>query len=449
MRVLPRSAANRIAWVALLAYAAAMLVLGVAVFFATHAAFSRQMDASIEQTTNALQGEYRDDGIRGVAEAINQLHGPGPISLGTALFAPDGRRIAGNLNTSMPAPGWQRIVFVDPLEGPDPARAQVTPLAGGYRLVVAADLESLEAIDRTILVMFGAAFAALLLLGIVGVLLLAAYLRRRLGGIEATAAAIIAGDLRQRASLGASDDEFDRVAASLNAMLDRIAALIANLRQVTGDLAHDLRTPLSRLRNHLETLRMSHGYAANPLPVDEAVEQADDLLALFEAILRISELEEGGLRSSFKQVDLSRLVSELGEAHMPLAEDMQRTLVVSVEPQLTVQGDRELIAQAAINLIENALRHTQPGASVELKALACDDKIVIRIQDNGPGIPAAEQEWVQERFVRLESSRSTPGHGLGLSLVRAIAEAHGGRLVLGDAEPGLVAELRFPQRGPM
>lgn len=134
---------------------------------------------------------------------------------------------------------------------------------------------------------------------------------------------------------------------------------------------------------------------------------------------------------------------------MPLAEDMQRTLVVSVEPQLTVQGDRELIAQAAINLIENALRHTQPGASVELKALACDDKIVIRIQDNGPGIPAAEQERVQERFVRLESSRSTPGHGLGLSLVRAIAEAHGGRLVLGDAEPGLVAELRFPQRGPM
>lgn len=446
MRAMPRSAANRIALITFLAYALALLVLGAAVFFATHTAFSRQLDSNIEQTANALRGEYRDDGIKGVTEAVSQLHSPGPISLGTALFAPDGRRIAGNLKTDMPPPGWQRIVFADPLEGPDPARAKVTLLTGGYRLVVAADLESLEAIDRTILTMFAAAIGALLLLGIVGTLLLAAYLRRRLGGIEVTAAAIIAGDLHQRAYVGDAGDEFDRVAASLNAMLDRIAGLIANLRQVTGDLAHDLRTPLSRLRNHLETMRMDHDRRTNPASLEEAVEQADDLLVLFEAILRISELEEGRLRKAFKPVDLSRLVSELGEAHIPLAEDLHHTLSVSIDAELWVQGDRELIAQGAINLIENALRHTPPGALVELRAFAQGDQIVVRVKDNGPGIPTHERERVQQRFVRLEVSRSTPGHGLGLSLVRAITDVHGGSLILGAADPGLVAELRFPRR---
>lgn len=449
MKVTPRSAANRIALVTFFAYALALLVLGVAVFFATHTAFSRQLDGNIEQTANALRGEYRDDGIRGVTEAVSQLHNPGPISLGTALFAPDGRRIAGNLKTDMPAPGWQQIVFADPLEGPDPARAKITLLPGGYRLVVAADLESLEAIDRTILTMFAAATGALLLLGIVGALLLAAYLRRRLGGIEVTAAAIIAGDLRQRAHVGEAGDEFDRVAASLNAMLDRIAGLIANLRQVTGDLAHDLRTPLSRLRNNLETMRMDPACRTNPVSLEEAVDQADDLLVLFEAILRISELEEGRLRKAFRPVDLSRLVSELGEAHIPLAEDLHHTLHVSTDAELWVQGDRELIAQAAINLIENALRHTPPGAMVELTAFAQTDQVVVRVKDNGPGIPAHEHERVVQRFVRLEASRSTAGHGLGLSLVRAIADMHGGTLALGDADPGLVAELRFARRASL
>lgn len=177
--MLPRSAARRIALVAFLAYAAAMLALGISVFYATHAAFSRQIDTSIEQTTRALLVEYRDDGVRGISEAIAQQRGPGPISLGTALYDPTGQRIAGNLLTPMPAPGWQRIVFSDPEEGPDPARAKVTALSGGYRLAVAADLELLEAIDRTILSMFGIAMGFLLLLGIGGAMALAAYLRRQ------------------------------------------------------------------------------------------------------------------------------------------------------------------------------------------------------------------------------------------------------------------------------
>ncbi len=448
MKGMPRSAANRIAWVAFLAYAGAMLVLGVAVYFAMHTAFSRQIDTTIEQTSSSLLEEYRDDGIRGLSEAINQLHGPGPISLGTALFGPDGQRMAGNLKTKMLAPGWQRIVFTDPLEGPDLARAKVTSLSGGYRVVVAADLESLEAIDRTIFGMFGVALAALLLLGLAGALSLAAYLRRRLAGIESTAAAIAGGDLGRRATVGATGDEFDRVAASLNAMLDRIAGLIANLQQVTGDLAHDLRTPLSRLRNQLERLSGSGHDAEREALVEGAVMQADDVLALFDAILRISEVEEGSLKRVFSLINLSDLVAELGETLAPLAEDAGRSLQVTIGPDLRVQGDRELLAQAIINLVENALRHTPEGAAIQLQAKANDVGAIVSVQDNGQGIPTAEGERVQERFVRLEAARATPGHGLGLSLVRAIAEAHGASLTLGNARPGLLAEIHFPQRTP-
>lgn len=448
MKGMPRSAANRIAWVAFLAYAGAMLVLGVAVYFAMHTAFSRQIDTTIEQTSSSLLEEYRDDGIRGLSEAINQLHGPGPISLGTALFGPDGQRMAGNLKTKMLAPGWQRIVFTDPLEGPDLARAKVTSLSGGYRVVVAADLESLEAIDRTIFGMFGVALAALLLLGLAGALSLAAYLRRRLAGIESTAAAIAGGDLGRRATVGATGDEFDRVAASLNAMLDRIAGLIANLQQVTGDLAHDLRTPLSRLRNQLERLSGSGHDAEREALVEGAVMQADDVLALFDAILRISEVEEGSLKRVFSLINLSDLVAELGETLAPLAEDAGRSLQVTIGPDLRVQGDRELLAQAIINLVENALRHTPEGAAIQLQAKANDVGAIVSVRDNGQGIPTAEGERVQERFVRLEAARATPGHGLGLSLVRAIAEAHGASLTLGNARPGLLAEIHFPQRTP-
>lgn len=444
MRLLPRSAANRIALIGFLAYAAATFVLGAAVLLATHAAFSRQIDANIEQASDALQMEYRGDGLNGLIAAISQQRGPGPIALGTALFAPDGRRIAGNLRTTMPGPGWREIIFVDPVEGPDPARARVTVLPDGYRMVVAADLEALEAIDRTILGMFSLASAALLALGILGALALAAYLRRRLHGIEATAAAITSGDLGQRARVGEADDEFDRVAISLNAMLDRVAGLIANLRQVTGDLAHDLRTPLARLRNQLETMRQPDREGDRLGSLDCAVEQADDVLALFDAILRISELEEGGLHRAFSQVDLSGLVADIGDSHLPLAEDRNHHLRIAVEGGLKVQGDRELIAQAVINLIENALRHTPDGSTVELGVHREEDRIALTVRDNGPGIDEADRTRVQHRFVRLAAARSTPGHGLGLSLVRAIADLHRAEMVLKDANPGLLVELRFP-----
>lgn len=440
------SAATRIALWGWLAFAVATLLLGVAVYFATHIAFSRQIDARIEQATNALLIEYHDDGVSGVQSALDQQGRNRPIGLGTALFDARGKRIAGNLAIPLAQPGWRNIVFNDPGEGREKARAQVTALPGNYRLVVAADLESLEAIDHTILAMFGSAVVVLLLLGLAAAILLARYLRGRLAGIETTANAIIDGDLEQRAIVGSAGDEFDRVALSLNAMLDRIAGLIGNLRQVTADLAHDLRTPLSHLRNHLERMRGRQLFTDASASIDEAVAQADNVLALFDAILRISELEEGSLRRAFTVVDLSALVSELGETLVLLAEDERRSLHVAAGSGVSIQGDRELIAQALTNLVENALRHTPPGSVITLQVRCDDGDAVLTVNDNGPGIPEGDRERVQQRFVRLEAARSAPGHGLGLSLVRAIAQAHGATFSLGDAGPGLRAEIRFPKR---
>lgn len=443
MRIIIRSAAYRMAFVASLTFAAATLLLGVAIYFAAHAAIAQQMDETIEQDAMALVAEHRDEGVAGLSEAIHQREGNGLHALGYALFDSAGRRVAGGMNTPMPPTGWHTIRFLDPVEGPDPARAKITALPRGYRLVVAADLEPLEQIDSTILTLFGAAFAGLLLIGIVVALAFGSYLRRRLARIEITAYGIVDGDLSRRMALGPRNDEFDHVAASLNIMLDRFASLIKNLRQVTSDLAHDLRTPLARLRNQLETLQGHVEPGRQRTTAHDAVEQADEVLHLFDAILRISELEEGSLRRRFKTVDLCKLIHELGETHAPLAEDDAKTLAVKVESECFVEGDRELIAQALINLIENALRHTPEGTAIAIGSRRGFGEVVAYVRDNGPGIPEAERERALERFVRLEEARSTPGHGLGLSLVRAIAQAHDAGLSMSDND-GFEVALRFP-----
>lgn len=441
MRTLLSSAARRIALGAFAAYSVSTLLLGLAVFSATHAAFSRQIELSVEQTTTALLAEYHDDGINGLARSMSMRKRTAPITLGTALYDPAGRRIAGDLDAAEPGPGWQRISFFDPLEGPDHARAKVTPLAQGYRLAVAADLEDLEAIDHAIVMIFAAALAAALAMGVVGAVALARWLRGKLAPIENTASAIVAGDLARRAPVGLHGDEFDRVASAVNLMLDKNSALIANLRQVSADLSHDLRTPLAALRNHLEQLGPT---GASPEQIDVALARTDDVLALFEAILRISEVEEGSLAHAFANIDLAALLSELTETLGLLAEEGGQRLKVSWQPGLCVAGDRQLLAQLIINLIENAMKHTPPGTLIQASLTADAGTVVLKVRDNGPGIAEADRAQVLRRFVRLEASRHTPGHGLGLSLVSAIAQAHRASLVLGDAVPGLVVTLRFP-----
>lgn len=446
MKLLPRSAAKRIALVGFITYSAAVLLLGIAVSYTTHSALTKQIDAGISQTTATLTAEYRTQGAQGINKAMAQSPANSPISLGVAVLTPDAHRIAGNLDTALPTPGWQKIKFYDALEGADSARAKVTQLPDGNRLIVAADLEAVEAIDRTLFSMFTVTLIALLGIGLGGAFGLALYLQRRLGSIETTAQSVISGNLQERAPVGPHDDEFDRVAKSLNTMLDKITELITNLRQISADVAHDLRTPLTGLRNQLEVLMHASNEATRAELVDAALVRTDHILALFSAILRISEIDSGELRKAFKWLDASALVSDIGETLAPLAEDCGKTLTVDAKLTARIHGHRELLTQAVINLVENALLHTPVHTQVVLSVSQLGQHTAIRVQDNGPGIPASDFMRAKQRFVRLDPARGTPGHGLGLSLACSVAHAHDGYLTLEDAGPGLVATLCLPAK---
>jgi signal transduction histidine kinase len=227
-------------------------------------------------------------------------------------------------------------------------------------------------------------------------------------------------------------------------MLDRIEALVENLREVSSDIAHDLRTPLARLRNRLESgaLAIEAGPAAGI--IDDAILRVDEVLSLFAAILRIAEVESGETRRRFEQVEMSALVLELAESYAPAIQDGGRTLLWSVEPALTVVGDRELIAQAGVNLLENAQRHTPEGTIIRMTLTAVGRSVCLRVVDNGPGVARSQLGWIVKRFARLDQSRSTAGYGLGLNLVSAIARLHGGKLML-QSDGGFSATLQLPQ----
>lgn len=281
---------------------------------------------------------------------------------------------------------------------------------------------------------------------IAGALLLGGYLRKRLGDITATADAIISGDMDQRMAVGTRIDEFDRLSLTLNNMLDRIAALLGNLRQVSSDVAHDLRTPLARLRHKLERALSEAGDPPTQRrTIKEAIDQTDDVLGLFAAILRISEIEGGSVRQAFTRIDLSALASDLAESYAPAVEDRGRTLRSDIAPDIAIHGDRELVAQAIINLLDNAQFHTPKATLIDLPLHSEDGRVRLTVRDNGPGVPADDRDRIAARFTRLEDSRTTSGHGLGLNLVSAIALLHDGKLEFSDNHPGLAASVILPE----
>ena len=426
-----RSAAYRIALIYSGAFVLATLLLGLMVYLAAHAALVRQLDAQIESTALDLKARYADEGRQDLIESIRareRLRSPG--ELGFALFAADGRRIAGDMDTGRPRLGWSNIIFIDPEEGADPGRALAIGLPDGTRLAVAADREPLEAIDRRILVIFAVASLAILLLGIVGGLILGAYLRGRIGRIGRTAEAIVSGDLARRMPIGPRGDEFDDLARTLNRMLDRIERLMNNLRQISSDIAHDLRTPLSRLRNHLEEMRSGDGVREED--VQSAVARTDDILKLFAAILRISELERGAASRYFVPLRLDEIARDICESYAPAIEDSGRSLACAIDGSVTATGDRELISQIIANLLDNAMVHTPIGTHITLTLNA----LALVIADNGHGIASEDRTRVLQRFVRLDQSRTRPGHGLGLNLAAAIVEAHGWTIAVESNNPG-------------
>lgn len=282
--------------------------------------------------------------------------------------------------------------------------------------------------------------------GVVGTLLVARILRRRVGHIVQVADGVAGGDLARRAPVGSRGDPLTPLSAAVNAMLDRIASLVENLQQVSTDVAHDLRTPLTRIRSGLEAVAESDDPARLRAAVANAIGEGDDLLALFTSILRIAEVERGGAAVVATPIDLAEVAALMAEAYAPAVEDGGRSLKLDARGPVPACADRSLLCHALANLLDNAQIHTPPGTTIVLSARHHDGAVVLGVADDGPGVPPGDRDRVVRRFARLDRSRATPGHGLGLNMAAAVARAHGGSLALGDAEPGLAVEIALPTR---
>lgn len=449
MKRLTASAAYRIAFVYSAAIAIGIALLGMIVFWAMHVAFTRQLDAMIQDEVDTMILEFRSGGPTELASAIEERERlTTAAQLYYAVFLPDGQRTIGSLDTKMPPPGWHDIIFNDPGAGTDSGRALAVDLPDHRRLVVTADREWIEQIDSTVLITFVAGFFAVIALGFGGALLLGGYLRRRLTAIGGAAEAIIDGDFSRRMPVSERNDEFDQLANVLNSMLEMIERLLDNLKQVSSDVAHDLRTPLTRLRNALEASGRAPGeIEAQRAVIADGIIRVDEILSLFAALLRISEVESGQIRRLFARFDLSALITDLADSYAPAVQEAGRTLSWSVEPGLMINGDRELIAQAVTNLIENAQRHTPAGTAIHVALTRQRNAATITVDDDGPGVSSEHLPSITKRFIRLEHSRSTAGHGLGLNLVSAIVGLHRGKLRFSATQPGLAAEITLPAQG--
>ncbi|GIX09741.1 HAMP domain-containing sensor histidine kinase [Elioraea sp.] len=428
MSLARRSFAVRVA----VAAAAVMLVLTLLgsglVWLRASAALRQQLDIAIAGEAEGFAREYEALGLGELAasvEAYSRRRGP----LMVALLGPSGQTVAGR----MPAAPRRLQGFADMAvpETGQRLRALGAVLPGGFNLILATDLapaeEAARALAWTLPIAGGSAALLALALGF----LAARGLERRLARATDAAQRIMDGDLSHRLPLGGRGDEFDRLTGAINLLLARIEALVTAQRQVTDDIAHDLRSPLARLRQTLEgALARPRDAAEDARVLEGALAELDTVLATFAALLRIARAEAAG-REGFARVDLSALAAGLAEAYGPVAEEAGRRFETRIAPGITAEGDAMLLRQAIANLLDNALAHGGPTITLELRAGP-----MVTVTDDGPGIPVAEREAVVRRFYRRDASRGTPGAGLGLALVAATAKRHGGRFRLADGPDG-------------
>jgi len=428
----------------------ALLLLGF-IYWSTVAFMANQTDATIEAEIIGLAEQYREGGLKGLVGTITKRVERDPQSFSVYLLAaPDYTPLAGNL-TAWPdlaatQAGWLNFEFKDPRAGGRVFQARARPfvLEGGLHLLVGRDTRELKATQQLIVRALLWGLAITLGLALVGGITMSRSTVRRIEQINQTSREIIGGDLSRRVPTNGTTDDFDQLAVNLNAMLDEIERLMGGIRQVSDNVAHDLRTPLTRLRNRLEQLRSElEDTSPHRDHVERSIADADQLLSTFAALLRIARIEAGGHRPGLVPVDLARLVQDAAELYEALAEEKRLHIETSVAGSATIQGDRDLLFQAVTNLLDNAVKYTPDGGQVMLGVRRTEHGVDVTVSDTGPGIPAEEREKVVQRFYRLERSRRTSGSGLGLSLVAAVAQMHHAALVLEDNGPGLEATLRF------
>jgi signal transduction histidine kinase len=441
-----RTATFRLAALYVLLFATSVAVLGVVVYLATAAALDRRLDARIAGEMETLKSAFQAGGLPRLEAEVRTHQRTRPAGpLDYLVFDAGGARLVGDLPIVPTQAGWSNVEDRESDGDISHRRVLVAALAGGTRLAVGADREQIDELEESILNGFASAFGAVIILGSIGGIALSLALLKRVETIRRTAEAIIAGDLAQRVPVRGTNDDLDRLSQTLNRMLDRIAELMESLRQVSADIAHDLKTPLARLRQRLETTQTrAQSVEEHNATIEAAIAEVDEILGIFSALLRIAQIEAGTRRSGFRDLDLSAVFANVADAFAPAAEDAGKRIDAKIKPAIRFSGDRELLTQMLANLVENAIRHTPAGTRIEVSLGSDRERIVGAVTDNGHGAPVEERERIFQRFYRLEHSRSTPGSGLGLSLVKAVADLHGIALDVRDAEPGLQIVMRFP-----
>lgn len=420
----------------------------------------RFMEQQTMETIDAeVQGLIEQDFLYG-AEALRDTitlrsrHDPDHRTF-YLLLRPDGTPVAGNLNGWPAAPlgpdrSYRIAVRVPGKEGVRRHQVIARPvmLRNGYRLLVGRDIEDKRRTEHLLRNAIFLGAGMMLLLGVVGGFAMSRWTTSRLEHINRATAAVMAGHLGRRIKLDGGGDEFDELAGNLNAMLERIERLVDGMREVTDNVAHDLRTPLTRIRSRIEVALLRDPPREEAIELLEAtMRDADALIATFNALLDIARAESGAQRREWHKVDLAELARDVFELYEPLAEEKAIELTLEASGPVEVLGHRQLLAQAMANLVDNAVKYTPPEGRVRIATGPAPSPFVT-VTDNGPGIPDEQRERALQRFVRLHGERTTPGNGLGLSLVSAVARLHDARLELGDAGPGLAVTLTLPRPVP-
>jgi len=461
-----RTTAFRLTLVYLLLFALfAASLLG---YFAwnTRRLITEQITTTVNAEASEISDIYNRRGLRGLVFTVDSR----ALRPGANLYlvtTPAGQAIAGNVGSLAPGvmgtEGWSETAYrrLEDQDNTDHrALVNVTQLSGGFRLLIGRDLEERRRLFGIVAKAAQWSILVVVVLGIAGGIFVARRVLQRIDAMTGTTRRIMAGDLSGRLPVGRSGDELDRLAENLNAMLERIEALMVGLKEVSDNIAHDLKTPLTRLRNRAEeALAKSSCEAEYRAALERTIEESDGLIRTFNALLMIARAESGQARGNMDDFDAAEVANGIHELYEPLAEDDGMTLRVKTAPA-PIHANRELISQAMANLVENAIKYGKPTSAAQVQGAVVSmdakqiliearregDKVLLSVTDRGIGIPEGDRRHAVERFVRLDSSRSQPGSGLGLSLASAVATLHGGELRLDDAHPGLVATLVIPAR---
>ena len=430
----------------------------------TRRLINEQIVGIVDAELQLLQVQYNQAGVRRLVGIVD-VRSRRPGSSLYLVTTPTGEGLAGNVGSLEPgileSEGWVETAYRR-LEEPESAEhnalVRVSRLPGGIRVLVGRDLDERERMFHIVGLAGRWSVAIVIVLGIIGGVFVSRRVLKRVDAMTGTTQTIMAGDLSGRLSVIGSGDEFDRLALNLNGMLERIESLMRGLKEVTDNVAHDLKTPLTRLRNRCEAaLRTAKTETDFRRVLEESIEESDGLIRTFDALLMIARAESGEVRDGMAEFDVAEVARDVSELYEPLAEDKGLTLEVEAKQRAAVNGNRELVSQALANLVDNAIKYAAPEAKgpldavngersgILVKADAELDRVVLTVSDRGPGIPQDDRSRVVDRFVRLEQSRSLPGSGLGLSLVSAVARLHGGELKLEDNAPGLRARISLPR----